>query len=291
MDSNKYSLEKFFGVAIQGQTYLNALYLLLAFPLGLFYFIFLVTGLSLGVSLIIVWVGLFLLVLVFAVWYALLVLERQMAISLLHEEIPPITHESYSGKTAWQKLKAALSNPVTWKGLLYLFAKFPLGIISFVVLVTFLSVSFALLAAPLYYQWVQPQVSMDLGSGLWSPWIIDTLPKALGACAAGVFMLFISMHIFNGLAWVSGKFARIMLGNFSSQPGVPSTPAVSTSVETFTSSNTPASTMPPVSPISSTSPEALASTEMPESSDTPASIDTVDSSLPNPPSDSPAAEG
>jgi hypothetical protein len=222
MDTKNNTLSKFFGVAIQSQTYLNALYLLLAFPLGLFYFIFLVTGLSLGVGLIIVWVGLLLLLLVFAVWYALLVLERQMAITLLHQDIPPINHQSSTGKSAWQQLKGALSNPVTWKGLLYLFAKFPLGILSFVVLVTFLSTTFSLLTAPIYYQWVHPLVSMDLGSSLWSPnWSIDTLPEALLACVAGVLMLFVSMHVFNGLAWVSGRFARIMLGSFSSQPVVP----------------------------------------------------------------------
>jgi hypothetical protein len=298
MDSNKNALEKFFGVAIQSQTYLNALYLLLAFPLGLFYFIFLITGLSLGVGLIIVWVGLLLLVLVFAVWYSLLVLERQMAITLLHEEIPPISHESYSGKSAWQRLKAALSNPVTWKGLLYLFAKFPLGIVSFVVLVTFLSISFALLLAPMYYQWVQPQVTMDMGSVLWSPnWIIDTLPEALVACVAGVFMLFISMHIFNGLAWVSGKFARVMLGNFSSQPVVPvAVSAPPAAVEAFTSPQAPIAPMQPASPVSPAAPDAPASidapvsSDMPISTDTAASLDPSASSLPDTLSLPPAAE-
>ena len=244
MESIKDGLIKFFGVAVRGQTYLNALYLLLAFPLGLFYFVFLVTGLSLGVSLVIVWVGLLLLLIVFAVWYALLVMERQMAITLLHEDIPPITRESYSGKTAWQKLKAALSNPVTWKGLLFLLAKFPLGILSFVVLVTFIALSFSLLAAPLYYNWFPPHITMDFGNVMWnSYWAVDTLPEALLACLAGVILTFISMHIFNGLAWVSGKFARLMLGNFNSQPDSPSAPMAP---EPHVSSDAPSITETPV---------------------------------------------
>jgi hypothetical protein len=254
MDNKQSAVGKFFGTAIQGQTYLNMLYLLLAFPLGLFYFIFLITGLSLGIALTIVWVGLFLLLLVFGVWYALLVLERQMAITLLHQDIPPMTRESSTGKTALQQLKAALSNPVTWKGLVYLFAKFPLGILSFVVLVTFLSLSFSLLAAPLYYQWVQPQLTMDLGNNiLWgSNWVIDTLPEALAACLAGVFMLFVSMHLFNGLAWVSGKFARVMLGSFPGPSAAPAPAAITAAPAAFEAPGLPAAPAAPEISVSDT---------------------------------------
>jgi hypothetical protein len=222
MESTKKFLAEFFGVAVKGQTYLNALYLLLAFPLGLFYFIFLVTGLALGVSLVIVWVGLLLLLIVFGVWYTLLMMERWMAITMLHEDIPPMSHDTLAGKSVWQKLKTLLSNPVTWKGLLYLFAKFPLGILSFVVLVTLISISVSLIAAPFYYPWVHPNITLDLGSLWLSPvWMVDSLPKALVACLFGILAALVSMHICNSLAWLSGRFARIMLGNFSAQPASP----------------------------------------------------------------------
>ena len=46
---------------------------------------------------------------------------------------------------------------------------------------------------------------------------VDTLPEALLLALLGLFMLLISMHIFNGMAYVSGKFAKVMLGN--SAPG------------------------------------------------------------------------
>lgn len=275
MNTNQNPLARFFGVAIQGQTYLNALYLLLAFPLGLFYFIFLVTGLSLGVSLIIVWVGIFLLLLVFAVWYALLILERQMAIVLLHQDIPPITRESSTGKTAWQQIKSALANPVTWKGLVYLIAKFPLGIISFVVLVTFLSISFALLAAPVYFQWAHPQVTLDFGRTIW---VIDTLPEALGAFFGGVLMLLVSMHIFNWLAWISGKFAWLMLGDFS-QPAVPNTVAaaqetapasVASSVKVPVLSAETSDVVPPLAPETSAEIEHTPNEEAPTLPEKPA---------------------
>src|SRR5512136_1654311 len=75
----------FFSVVLKGQTYLNILYLLLAFPLGLGYFIVLVTGLSLGFSLAILWIGLLILALMVVVWWGMAAVERQLAIWLLRE--------------------------------------------------------------------------------------------------------------------------------------------------------------------------------------------------------------
>src|SRR5512133_2745838 len=99
-------LNDFFNVALRGQTYLNMLYLLLSFPLGLFYFIFLVVGLSLGFPLMIIWVGLFILLGVFAAWYALIAFERWIGITLLRVEIPPMVAQDLSGKSMWQKFVA-----------------------------------------------------------------------------------------------------------------------------------------------------------------------------------------
>ena len=222
MDAVLIWLGKFFTVPFRAQTYLNALYLLLSFPLGIFYFVFLVVGLAVGVPLIIVWVGLVLLAAVFAVWYALIVFERKMAIWLLHEDIPPVTMQNMDGKNIWQKFTAMLSNPVTWKGLVYLFAKFPLGIISFSLLVTFVAVSASLLGMPFYYQVINPQINISLDLGVWTPILsVDTISEAMLCSLVGIFVTLISMHILNGLAWVSGKFARVMLGNFSTAPAAP----------------------------------------------------------------------
>jgi hypothetical protein len=228
MNSFTNILVKFFGVVARSQTYLNLLYLFLAFPLGVAYFVFLVTGISVGVPLIIVWVGLLITAGVIAAWYGLIVFERKMAIWLLHEDIPPITHLDLSSMSLWQKFVALLKNPVTWKGLAFLFAKFPMGMISFVALVTLASISLSLIGMPFYYQWVHSDISIDLGNAIWNPmWAIDRLDKALLVSLIGVLLAIASMHILNGLAWVSGKFARVMLGNFSPAPAAPAAPEVS----------------------------------------------------------------
>lgn len=195
----------FLRVVAEPQSYLNALYLLLSFPLGTFYFVFLVTALSLGLGLVITWFGIPILAGAIALSYAFVAFERSMAIAMLKVEIAPMeTAETPSG--LWAKLRALLTNPVTWKGMGYLLLKFPLGIVSFVVLVTLAAVSVALVAAPFYY-WVP---GVEIG---WAGWFeVDTLSEALVAAVFGVALGLASLHAFNGLAWLWGWLARAMLG-------------------------------------------------------------------------------
>ena len=80
---NENIIQSYFGVLLKSRTYLNFLYLLLAFPLGLTYFIVLVTGLSLGLSLIIIWVGLLILAVLFPLIWFLIAFERTQSIYLL----------------------------------------------------------------------------------------------------------------------------------------------------------------------------------------------------------------
>jgi hypothetical protein len=261
MQSLMNSLAQFFGVFLKGQTYLNMLYLFLAFPLGLFYFVFLTVGLSAGIPLVIVWVGLLILLAVFAAWYAMIAFERQMAIWLLREEIPPMTRQDLTGKSLWQKFTATLSNPVTWKGLVYLIAKFPLGLVSFVVLVTLISLTLGLVAAPFYYQYAAPNYNITVDGVRYIPlWAVDTLGEALLCSLLGVLIGLASLHAFNGLAWVSAKFARVMLGNFSTAPIQPPSAPVEPVTSDLTDADTPQIAVQDLPEF--TAPEAL---EMPVS--------------------------
>jgi hypothetical protein len=212
--------KSFFEVYIKKQTYLNLVYLLLAFPLGLSYFIFLITGLSVGLGLLIIWVGILILLLVYAVWYGMLALERILAIYLLNEAIPPMIKRDLSGKSLWEKLAATLTSSVTWKGLFFLFLKFPLGLVSFVALTVFGSISAALLAAPLYYNTFSPEIDFTFENvPVQSFWLIDSLPEAMTACFVGFLLLTASLHLFNAMAKVSGKIAYGLLGDFSKEEG------------------------------------------------------------------------
>ncbi|HJH31537.1 MAG TPA: hypothetical protein C5S50_05030 [Methanosarcinaceae archaeon] len=205
MNETTNSIKKLFGVAARSESYLNIIYLLLAFPMGTSYFVFLVTELSLGLSLSIIWIGIPILLLMFAAWWGLVMFERQLAIYLLHIDIPPISHNVASGLSVWVQLKTHLGNPLTWKGLIYLFARFPLGVLSFVVAFPLIILTGALVFAPLTY--TDPVSQIYIFS-----WQIDTLNEAMICSIVGFGMGLVLMHIMNGMAFVSGRFAILMLG-------------------------------------------------------------------------------
>jgi hypothetical protein len=193
----------FFGVVAEPQSYLNIIYLLLAFPLGTFYFVFLVTGLSLGFGLIITLVGIPILLLVLSGSWVLCRFERQVAITLLNEDIPLAVSGTASGGL-WFRVKALLKDRVTWTGMLYLFMKFPLGIVTFTIAVTLIAVTVGLLAAPTY-MWTSDSL-------VWGSWSFDPFPWSWILTIIGIPMVFISLHLLNAIAVVFGRMTRAMLG-------------------------------------------------------------------------------
>ncbi|WP_406660751.1 sensor domain-containing protein [Methanolobus sp. ZRKC3] len=200
MFDNNSSIHRFINVAFKRQTYLNTLYLLFTFPLGTAYFVFLVTGLSLGFTLSIVWLGIPILILVFLAWWEIASFERQLAIWFLDVEISPMIIEEVHGKSILEKGIMRLKNPVTWKGLLFLIIKFPFGILSLVVTVVLISLSLSLLFAPLAYL-------LGNVSG------IDAMWEAIAIFALGIIVSFLSMHVMNFLAYLAGKLAVLLLGS------------------------------------------------------------------------------
>lgn len=194
----------FFGVVAEPRSYLNIVYLLLAFPLGTFYFVFLVTGLSLGFGLIITLVGIPILLLVLSGSWVLCRFERQVAVTLLNEDIPLSVSRTASGGL-WSRVKALLKDRVTWTGVLYLFLKFPLGIVTFTVAVTLTAVTIGLLAAPTY-MWTSDSL-------VWGSWSFDPFSWSWILTIIGIPMVFISLHLLNATAVVFGRMTRVMLGN------------------------------------------------------------------------------
>jgi hypothetical protein len=202
-------LKRFFFVAIKAKTYLNLVYLILAFPLGLAYFIFSVVGIALGMPLTILFIGFFILAIVVLGWWVFASFERLLAIWLLQVDIGPMEKPGPRPQDAWEKLVDLLTNPVTWKSLIYLILKFPLGIISLVTVVALVGISMALLISPLTFWWLP--TAIELTSEI--SWVIDTFMEAALAFVAGLLIAVVSLHLLNYLAYVSGLWAQLMLGN------------------------------------------------------------------------------
>ncbi|MFC1994996.1 sensor domain-containing protein [Chloroflexota bacterium] len=193
----------FFGIVADPQSYHNIAYLLLAFPLGIFYFVFLVTGLSLGFGLIITLLGIPILLLVLKGSWALCRFERQVAITLLNEDIPlSVSRPESAG--LWARVKSLLKDSATWTGVLYLFLKFPLGIATFTITVTLIALTVGLLAAPTY-MWTSDPI-------VWGSWSFDPFPWSWILTIIGIPMVFISLHLMNAIAVVFGLMTRVMLG-------------------------------------------------------------------------------
>jgi hypothetical protein len=201
------AIARFLRAPIELRSYGNLLYLALAFPTGLAYFVFLSVGLSVGLGLVIVWVGLPILALVLALSFGLAALERQLAIRLIGAEVPPMLPApapAAGDVTVWRRMRDFLANPVTWKGMGYLAVKFPLGLASFVLVVTLVSVAGALLAAPFVYPWV-PIYLFDRP--------VDSLGLALVLAVVGAALALVSLNVFNLAAAGWRELARTLLGS------------------------------------------------------------------------------
>ena len=202
-ETNESTKQGFFGVVLNPQSYLNIAYLLLALPLGIAYFTFLVTGLSLGFGLIVTLAGIPILLLVLGGASLFTKFERWSAQEMLKQQVPqPSARVAVGGW--WTRLKAHLGNRFTWTGILYLLLKFPVGLATFIIAVTLISVTFCLLAAPVSI-WTNDSLT-------WGSWEFDPFPWSLISILVGIPMIFISLHLLNGLAKLSGKMTRGMLG-------------------------------------------------------------------------------
>jgi hypothetical protein len=214
------ALRSFFAAPFRPRTYTNLLYLLLAFPLGLAYFVFLTVGLTVGFALTIVWFGIPLLALVFAGTWAFAAFERQAAIHLLGAEVPPMAPlPTGAARSAWRRAGDFFSNPVTWKGMGFLLLKFPLGIASFVATVVSLSISTAFLLAPLFWDTEGFQLDPVFFQ-------VDS-PAAAWACSLlGLGLLFLALNLLNALGRVWRGTATLMLGSERFVAAAPPMPAV-----------------------------------------------------------------
>jgi hypothetical protein len=202
-----------FGILAWPRTYLNLIYLLIGFPLGLAYFVFYVVGGSLGAGLSILGIGLVILFLLILAAWALALFERVLANALLGAEVPP------PGPTAieeggWPWVKSVVGNPVTWKGLVFQLLKFPLGLASWIVTIVVLAVVGGFIAAPLIVEF-GGTIQID-------PWFVaDTQREAWIATALGLAAVIPALHLLNGLAYVWALFARVMLGRRQPRESAP----------------------------------------------------------------------
>jgi signal transduction histidine kinase len=180
------------------------LYLLVAFPLGTLTFTYFVTMLSLGVSLLIIWVGVPILVATVAStrWFA--GLERRRAGWLLREPIPSLYLPPHR-RGILGYLHTAIGDAAVWKDLLWLAVLLPvLGLAGFTLVVCFWCTALGMTLMPAWY-WAIPD-GVDYGL-----FTVDTTHEAFAVVPAGLVLLAVSVPFTRALGYGVGSLARGLL--------------------------------------------------------------------------------
>ena len=217
------SLESgFFDVITDKQTYLNILYLMLSFPLGIFYFVYIITAFSLGIGLIPIFIGIPVLYVFLISVKILMRFEGKMAAIFLGMNINGSNAKREKGVGILIKFKDELFDKELWKAILYLTLKFFFGIMIFVLCITLVSVSLGLIAAPVIFQIFEYNLNMDGGLhfdidgvqiyGLLGFLGVSATPmqEMLILMLLGIFIGIGSLHLFNKTAYLMGGLLKVM---------------------------------------------------------------------------------
>jgi signal transduction histidine kinase len=195
------------GVPFRPATWRHVLYLLLAFPLGVAYFVVLVTGISLGGGLAVLLVGLVVLAATVLATRFMAGVERALAGRLLGVPIPRPAHMD-PGLTLRQRAASLLRDPVTWKSVVFVALKLPTGIVALALLGGAGFVAVVLALAPAIVALTPVTVF---------GWILETPGEAAPVVPIGLAGILLLLHLANGMAWLVGLLARVMLGPSSVQ--------------------------------------------------------------------------
>jgi uncharacterized membrane protein len=197
---------KFFGVFAEARTWGAFFYLMLAMFLGIAYFTWAVTGLSVSAGLLVLIVGLPIFFLFLLSVRGIALLEGRLVEALLGVRMPRRPLFSRKDISWWQKMKNLFSERHTWTSLIYMLLQMPLGIIYFSVFVALIATSLWLVFKPVS-ELVFNAPSFIIGDyGYFTPaW---ALPFAV---IGGVLLLTATMHLFKYVGKAHGTWAKIML--------------------------------------------------------------------------------
>ena len=207
--SQRSPFARFFGVIAEPRTYASLFYMLLSLATGIFYFTWVVTGVSLSGGLAVLIIGIPFVILYFGSVRVLSLVEGRIVETMLGERMPRRPLYSTRGQPLLERIKDLFTDPRTWATQLYFLLMLPLGIAYFTVAVTGLATSLALIAAPIAVLlgdfggalWIDEINVMDV-HGLW----------ALPLCfIAGVVLLFLTLHLARAVGYLHGQLAKHML--------------------------------------------------------------------------------
>jgi uncharacterized membrane protein len=199
------ALGRFFGVVADPRTYASMFYMVLALATGIFYFTWVVAGVSMSFGLAVLIIGIPFVILYFGSVRVLSLVEGRIVEVMLGERMPRRPLYSGRGKPLLERIKDMFTDPRTWSTQLYFLLMLPLGIAYFTFVVTGLSVSLSLIATPvLMLLGYGDMVQMD-GINLHPQW---AWPIAL---VVGTVLLFAVLHGVRAIGRLHGQLAKHLL--------------------------------------------------------------------------------
>lgn len=183
-------------------------YLLSGLPLGVAAFSVAVTGFALGVSTLVVWIGLPILAGTLRAARALANTERRRVTAVTGRPLP--SHHPRPAGTGWAGALRAVLEPRSWRDLAHLVVAFPLQVTTFSVALTWI---FGGVGELLYGTWSWSLPQGPDGQGL-TELIFDTSSRTADIgfnTAIGVFLLATAVPVVRGLAAMQIRLARALL--------------------------------------------------------------------------------
>ncbi len=197
----------FFRVLGEAQTYLNIVYILVAFPLSIVFFSLAITGISLSLGLLVIVAGFFIFIGTLLMMQGFRWLDIQLTRVFLGLDIPCQKEERENGGFS-VFMKQLFRSPATWKSFVhYLVVKFPLDTVIWCITISFLAITFDLLLAPVMnqYWWFEDDNVTS--------WLIDFFGDVYVLPFLGIIWGMISLHVIRGLAWVSREVNQALLSD------------------------------------------------------------------------------
>jgi signal transduction histidine kinase len=178
-------------------------HLLLNLPLGVFYFAVLAVGLSLGTGLLITLLGMPILIGMASVTRALSNFERARLNAFLGTSLRP--HHSLPVEAGWvARLSAVAKDAATWRDLVFLLLRLPVGLFTFTAMVGVWSVAISLLLSPVFYWLGLFQINVGR-------WVVDGPEAMLVATGAGAILFVAAAGVTYGLAKLENLLAAALL--------------------------------------------------------------------------------
>ena len=201
----------FFGVIGDARAYGALMYMLLSLATGVFYFTWVVTGISLSLGFAILIIGIPFALLFIGSVRILGHVEGRVVEGLLGVRMPRrLPAQSAADERLGARIRDALADIRTWSSLLYLLLMLPLGILYFVLAVVGIAVSLGFVGGSLIGL-VGGRSYVQITDVPWLDHLFHTAPGLVLLMLVGALLIFVVLHLAKGIGWFHGRLAELLL--------------------------------------------------------------------------------